>query len=413
MCAESLPGKKIPRGPNHTGRSEGGYVLIWSLFAFVLLGGLAAAVLKSTGAERRLAKASSEWNASFYAAEVGLQQGLSFATDTLIGALQPGDSVDLGWRPIDGATDYRAVIYRVDNGPHRLYQLRSTGRHAKLFGGQTTVTQTTTTASDEPAGATFKGYTEFRGNATLKGKCKIHADNGLHVGGSLTTDGIVSSTGNITGTITYQGDGGPEPYSDAEDIEPWHAKQLCDTADYQVSGGTVTANATGDSLSGIVFKANSGDYELSVQPPAGSYCVNGTLTLAGAIGSAAAPAQLSLFVLGFVNITGNPFIEASHPSDVVIAAEGDIFLNGVRDSGNPNYRGRVLGRNQCDAGGNPRLEGSLECEDQTQWSDEDNAAWDIVPDNIINGDLELVTVCGTLDLVVPDPIALRSWRHDY
>ena len=45
-------------------RREGGYVLIWSLFAFLLLGALAAAVLKSTGSERRLAKASSEWNAS-------------------------------------------------------------------------------------------------------------------------------------------------------------------------------------------------------------------------------------------------------------------------------------------------------------------------------------------------------------
>ena len=59
------------------GRDEGGYVLIWALFAFVLLGGLAAAALKTTGAERRISKASSEWNVSFYAAEVGLQQALA------------------------------------------------------------------------------------------------------------------------------------------------------------------------------------------------------------------------------------------------------------------------------------------------------------------------------------------------
>ena len=59
--------------PLGSGSDERGYVLIWALFAFVILGGLATISLKTSGSERRLSKAASGWNQSFYAAEAGLE----------------------------------------------------------------------------------------------------------------------------------------------------------------------------------------------------------------------------------------------------------------------------------------------------------------------------------------------------
>ena len=130
---------------------EHGYVLIWALFAFVILGGLATISLKTSGSERRLSKAASGWNQSFYAAEAGLEAALQVTSDSVLNALTPGDSLDLGWRSLGGQIDYHAVFRRIDNGGLDLFLLRSTGRNGGLFGGQTSVNLAFTTASD-PAG---------------------------------------------------------------------------------------------------------------------------------------------------------------------------------------------------------------------------------------------------------------------
>jgi hypothetical protein len=412
--------------------NEGGYVLIWALFAFVLLGGLAAAALKSTGSERRLAKASSDWNVSFYAAEVGLQQTFGIATDTLVGALQPGDSIDLGWQPIDGSTDYRAVVYRIDNGPHMLYQIRSTGRYDRLFAGQTTITQTMTLASDKPDGILIDDPLRIDGAATVSGECRIHARNQLTVPGLLSTDGPVSSEGLVDGNIVHPDGLPPESYADPIPPEPLELDAYCAAADYRISDGWLVTTATGDSAqlgaagaanwSAIVndegypeyvFDADEGTWN-PMDPNvkmSGSFCADESVTLIGSPGQPASPASISLFTRGFVEVIGSPFVEAAHGDGTLFATYGDIVLDGAMDAFTPNYRGHVRARSECNANNALWIDGSIAC-GGTTYQDPPGVRT-IAIDNIIVGDLKLTTTCNINSIVAPRPITLRSWRHDF
>ncbi len=115
-----------------------GYLVVWALFAFVVLAGVATVVLRTSAVERRSAKADVEWNESFWAAEAGMQQVLAWATDTLVRTLVTGDSLDLGWRSTGGSASYRAFMHRVDNNTgQRFYALRVIGRGSGLFRSQT------------------------------------------------------------------------------------------------------------------------------------------------------------------------------------------------------------------------------------------------------------------------------------
>ncbi len=119
---------------------QGGYLVVWALFAFVVMGGIATVALRTASVERRSAKAEVEWGESFRAAEAGMEQVLSWATDTLVAALNPGDTADLGWRTLNGSTAYRAVITRADNGDgQRLFALNVMGRGDGFFMGRTGV----------------------------------------------------------------------------------------------------------------------------------------------------------------------------------------------------------------------------------------------------------------------------------
>ncbi len=414
-----------PRAPGHGVTGDDGYVLIWALFAFVLLGGFAAAALKSTGSERRLAKASTEWNTSFYAAEVGLQQALGVATDTLLGPLAPGDSIDLGWRPIDGSADFRAVIHRIDDGPHLMYRIRSTGRHNTLFGGETTVTQAVTTASDLPTGIVFDKGLTIAGSAKIYGGCRVHANDHLRVPGMLLTDGPVSSGGLVEGNITSGTDADPtiESFAEPQTAEPIDLRDGCSTADYTVRNGYMV-RASGDSVRlgreeglGSNWKVtNPNEYTMNTageiedgRKTTGSYCVVGSLEVTGSPGRASSPNPISVFATGFIKMVGNPFVEPSHPSGVLFESLGDILLEGLADPASPNFRGEIRSQSDCDLMGSPRVDGSLDCV----------GGWD--PPNVpnlvtaqqITGDLELVTPCNAAGVVSARPIELRSWRHDY
>jgi hypothetical protein len=411
---------------------EGGYVLIWALFSFVLLGGMAAAALKSTGSERRLAKASAEWNVSFYAAEVGLQQALGIATDTLVGALVPGDSVDLGWQSIDGSTDYRAVVYRIDNGPHMLYQIRSTGRYDRLFAGQTAVTQTMTLASDKPEALLIDDPLRIDGTVDLSGECRVHARDQLSVPGLINTDGLVSAEGLVDGNINHPDGLPPESYADPIPPEPFDLDAYCASADYRISNGWLVTNATGDSAqlgnpgaanwSEIINGEGYPEYvfdgdELTWNPAdpnvkmSGSFCADESITLIGSPGQPGSPAPISLFARGFVEVIGSPFVEAAHADETLFATYGDIVLDGSLDAVTPNYKGHLRARSECNTGGTVWVDGSLAC-GGTTYSDPPGVRT-IATDNIIFGDLKLTTTCNVHTIVAPRPITLRSWRHDF
>lgn len=434
--------------PGPRSRREGGYVLIWALFGFVILGGLATASLRTSGAERRYAKATAEWNESFYAAEVGLQQALGLATDSALGGLAPGDSVDFGWRAIDGTHEFRAVVYRIDNGPHLLYKVNSTGRQTGLFGGWTSVSQVVTTASDVADGLVFDRGLTVSGNVNVSGGCRIHANDWIYVSGSLTTDGPVSSGGSIEGNIqttsratdaqlsptfgtggtnyiTADGStGSVDAYSQTEATsDPESSYQsFCQTADYIVQngqigppGGNMVDIGREEGLGSNWSLSNGNDYRLNTSheledgaSTKGSFCVDGNFRLDGSPGSPSSPRGLSVAATGAIEIPGSPFIQPAPGAEILILALGDLRAEGTGDPSTPNYRGEILVGSQCEVRGSARLDGSFECLDRL-----DPAGMkDLVHTTDIVGDLELVAACNASSMLDARPLATRAWRHD-
>jgi hypothetical protein len=434
-----------------------GYVLLWALFAFVLLVSLATAALKASGTERRLAKAATEWNASFYAAESGLQRAMLLAADSLVGGLIPGDSVVLDWSPAGGLTEYRAVIHRIDNGPHELFLLRSTGRRPGLFGGQTSLNLTFTTLEKGTTGVKADGGLEIAGDMNVTGACRVHANDWLYVSGSLVTNGEVTSSGSVEGNVkTYSsGDdatnlstqpidsdltalqggtgyttpdatGSVQSYTDPEPIDQPTLTfgEACAGADYLVKDGFVTDVSSGQSAKVGVAPAGewaqtaTREYVLdgskAIVLQTGTFCVDGsvTLKLSGTerdeLGSA--PINMSVVADGFIDAVGNPVMQASSPDGMLFLANGDVRLAGEAAlSGTPaNYVGAIFSGSQCSMVGNPMLDGSLSCAGGLDPTGVQN----LVDRNTITGNLTFSTFCGTSSIPAR-ALPQRAWMYEY
>jgi len=236
--------------------NEQGYVLLWAIFGFVLVGGLLAATLSTAASERRAAGANAKWKASFYAAEAGLREVLGFANDTLVGGLEPGQSMELPWRPVTASADYRTVIHRVDGGAgQKLYLLNVTGRSGGAFTGYSAQNLIFTIDAGPPAAAVFvNGPLVISGNPELAGTCAdVGANGSISLSGTLTTEGRVFSGElvDVSGGAIVNWDGmtvTPEENADPVHIPPMKAEDHCGDADVVLRNGYVIDPAAGDSV---------------------------------------------------------------------------------------------------------------------------------------------------------------------
>ena len=101
-------------------------VFVMMVVSLLALNGLYVARNNATAntAARRGMKA-------LYAADAGATRVLATLDTTTLGALNPGDSLDLGWRTLPDGSTYRTVVLRVDGGlvgTTPLYRLRTIGR---------------------------------------------------------------------------------------------------------------------------------------------------------------------------------------------------------------------------------------------------------------------------------------------
>ncbi len=119
-----------------------GFVVPIVIFALVLTSVLAVAALVTADDTRRSSRAMLESSWALYAAEAGLNATLAAWDDTLVSGLQPGDSVDLGWRTMENGASYRVVIHRFDMAGELIYTLTSQGRSGGPLGGQRTIEYT-------------------------------------------------------------------------------------------------------------------------------------------------------------------------------------------------------------------------------------------------------------------------------
>jgi hypothetical protein len=143
--------------------------------------------------DRRASRATRESTLAMYAAEAGLRQTYGAWPSTAVKALNPGDSLDLGWQNHSSKTTYRAVIHRVDKGGLQEYNVVVQGRRTGPSAGIVTI-----------VGA-VGGVPIF--------KYAIYVESIAYLGGGGTLDGYdsevspyVSTSADSTGNVWANGD---------------------------------------------------------------------------------------------------------------------------------------------------------------------------------------------------------------
>jgi type II secretory pathway pseudopilin PulG len=116
-----------------------GFVLPSVIFAISIMSIIAVAVINTVADERRASRATRESTLAMYAAEAGLRATFGNWPVAAVGALQPGDSLDLGWQNMPNKAAYRSVIHRVDGGGLQEYSLVVQGRRTDPTAGIVTI----------------------------------------------------------------------------------------------------------------------------------------------------------------------------------------------------------------------------------------------------------------------------------
>ncbi len=122
--------------------SREGFVLPMVVFAVAVMSIIVVASLATSSDERRASRAIRETTLAEYAADAGLRRTYGAWPVATVKALNPGDSLDLGWQTLPNSGNsgkYRAVISRVDNGGLQEYNVVVQGRRTGMNGGVSTV----------------------------------------------------------------------------------------------------------------------------------------------------------------------------------------------------------------------------------------------------------------------------------
>ena len=120
-------------------KNRNGFVLPTVVFSIAIMSIVVVAMLSTASDERRASRAVRESTLAVYTAEAGLRQTYGAWPSAPVKAMNPGDSLDLGWQTLPNNEKYRAVIHRVDNGGLQEYNVIVQGRRPGLYGGSSTV----------------------------------------------------------------------------------------------------------------------------------------------------------------------------------------------------------------------------------------------------------------------------------
>ena len=116
-----------------------GFVLPSVIFAITIMSVIVMVALSTAADERRASRGTRESTLAMYAAEAGLRQTYGAWPSAAVKALNPGDSLDLGWQNLPNKAAYRAVIHRVDKGGLQAYNVVVQGRRTDPTAGITTL----------------------------------------------------------------------------------------------------------------------------------------------------------------------------------------------------------------------------------------------------------------------------------
>ncbi|MEX2109412.1 MAG: pilus assembly PilX N-terminal domain-containing protein [Gemmatimonadaceae bacterium] len=270
------------------------------IFGLAVMSIIAVAALSTSSDERRASRAVRESTMALYAAEAGLRQTYGAWPKAPVKALNPGDSLDLGWQTLSTNSSYRTVIHRMDKGGIQEYNVVVQGRRTGLNGGVSTILGVVGGVPVFTYGVYAKTNISLGGNGRLDGYDSEQApydaltadstanlwSNGTMdinrttvLGNASATGSITTGTGvNVTGGLTSGADPAPPM-----DINACPATGFTPAANvpngagisYNASTGVLSVaagavvNLTGSQyfFSRVILQGNS---SITVNPPAGS-----------------------------------------------------------------------------------------------------------------------------------------------
>lgn len=227
----------------HAREERRGFVLLAVIFAITIMSLVVVVAFTTSDDERRSARASRESTLALYAAEAGLSATLGNWPTATAAALNPGDSVDLGWTAIPNGGRYRPVIQRVDNGGLQHYSVVVHGRRANTYGGQSTIV------------SMVAGVARFKS--------------------AISTQGSVSMTGSSNGIIdAYDSDAGPYSATTGDTAAITSNGSISLYNAFTVRGDVTSASTTWNT-SGVTGQVKSFAQPFPINPilpcPAGGY----------------------------------------------------------------------------------------------------------------------------------------------
>jgi hypothetical protein len=246
-----------------------GLVLPSVIFAITIMSVIVIVALSTASDERRASRGTRESTLAMYAADAGLRQTYGAWPSVAVKALNPGDSLDLGWQNLPNRAAYRSVIHRVDKGGLQEYNVVVQGRRVDPTAGITTIVGA---VGGVPIfknavytegwlyltnGGVFDSYDSDAGSysMTIDTTANIWANGDLNV-----TKTTVKGSASVVGTVTFGQNG-------------------------VVTGGTtsgVTPIAPMD-----ILPCPTGGFTPTAKVPAGSginyNAVTGVLTVSGAV----------------------------------------------------------------------------------------------------------------------------------
>jgi hypothetical protein len=317
--------------------SRKGFVLPMVVFAVAIMSIIVVASLATSSDERRASRAVRESTLAEYAADAGLRQTYGAWPVAAVKALNPGDSLDLGWQALPNsgsAGKYRAVIHRVDGGGLQEYNVIVQGRRTGLNGGISTILGV---VGGVPlfSRAVYGGQLVWIQNATLDS-----FDSGVAPYNALTAGNNSDVFSNGTMTLqktTINGDAG--------------AAGAITLNNSPVVTGTTTANAPAETpYDNIACALPTGTYSpVTPELAAVGYTGNGVLSLASGQTLNLTGSQ---YVFKSVTMAGTSKLALPAGQHVDIQVQDSIYMAGGTVV-NTNHKATDLSFTQCGTPTNP------------------------------------------------------------
>jgi hypothetical protein len=317
--------------------SRKGFVLPMVVFAVAIMSIIVVASLATSSDERRASRAVRESTLAEYAADAGLRQTYGAWPVAAVKALNPGDSLDLGWQALPNsgsAGKYRAVIHRVDGGGLQEYDVIVQGRRTGLNGGISTILGV---VGGIPlfSRAVYGGQLVWIQNATLDS-----FDSGVAPYNALTAGNNSDVFSNGTMTLqktTINGDAG--------------AAGAITLNNNPVVTGTTTANAPAETpYDNIPCALPTGTYSpVTPELAAVGYTGNGVLNLAS---GQTLNLTASQYTFRSISMTGTSKLQLPAGQHVDLQVQDSIYMAGGTIV-NTNHKATDLSFTQCGTPTNP------------------------------------------------------------